>query len=220
MKDGTTPVSSTISFYDSQGAAVGATNYWNNYYRHNEEFVHTFKPGTSGYKVQVAFNTFTAYGPDPANPDAATGVSIGSWSIRLNDDFLYVYDGDRVVDTKLIAAYTGNSQQAFTIVATGSTGALTFVFKSNGQYREEGWAATVTQVGNATAQAPFIRRATCENEIEMLPTTLKAKILRNNGRQQKLAVPSSCHALVIVMVLISMVVRMRIKITEYIIRLR
>ena len=176
MKDGTTTVSGTISFYDSQGGATGAESYWNSYYRHNEEFVHTFKPGTSGYKVQVAFNTFTAYGPDPSDPNGSTGTSLGSWSVRLNDDFLYVYDGDRVDDTKLIAAYTGNSEQAFTIVATGSTGALTFVFKSNGQYREEGWAATVTQVETATAQAPFIRRATCENEIEMLPTTLKAKI--------------------------------------------
>ena len=90
MKDGTTTVSSTISFYDSYGPAVGANNYWNNYYKSNEEFVHTFKPGTSGYKVQVAFNTFTAYGPDPADPDAATGISLGNWSVRLNDDFLYV----------------------------------------------------------------------------------------------------------------------------------
>ena len=174
MKDGTTTVSSTINFYDSQGPAEGSTNYWNSYYKHNEEFVHTFTPGTTGYKVKVTFNTFTAYGPNSSDPN--TGESLGDWSVRLNDDFLYVYDGDRIDDTKLIAAYTGNSKQAFTVMATGSTGALTFVFKSNGQYSEEGWAAQVTQEAAATAQAPFIRRATCENEIEMLPTTLKAKI--------------------------------------------
>ncbi|MBR1513961.1 MAG: chitobiase/beta-hexosaminidase C-terminal domain-containing protein, partial [Bacteroidales bacterium] len=92
----------------------------------------------------------------------------------MNDDVLYVYEGtDGTDNTKLIGAYTGNSKQEFSIMAEG---AITFRFVSNDLFREEGWAATIQAVNSMTPQAPYIRRSTCSDAIELESTTLDATI--------------------------------------------
>ena len=190
MKDGTTTIKSTtptpIYFYDSHGAAV-QHNYWNSWYNHNENYTYVFKPANAGDKIKVTFHTYTAYGDptDPNSPEYAAmqaspndynGISIGSWSLRLNEDFLSIYEGNGTVEANKITELTGNSQLGFSVM---SDGAITFKFTSNSRYREEGWYATVEVVSASTgmsAQAPFIRRSTCSDAVEILPTTLGAKI--------------------------------------------
>ena len=192
MKDGSLTITPTIAagqiyFYDSHGAAV-QHNYWDAWYNHNENFTYVFKPANSGDKIKVTFHTYTAYG-DPteednpteyaamqASPNNYDGVSIGSWSLRLNEDFLSIYEGNGAVEANKITELTGNSQLGFSVM---SDGAITFKFTSNARYREEGWYATVEVVPASTgmsAQAPFIRRSTCFDAVEILPTTLGAKI--------------------------------------------
>ena len=166
MRDGSTTIqrsNPTISFYDSHGPSQ-TPECWNYWYAHNEDFTYVFKPERTGDLITVSFNLQPCFNND---------VSIGNWALRLNDDFLYVYEGVGANDDNLIAAYTGNSQQEFTIM---SNGAITFRFVSNSRYREEGWYATVQLVENGTMQpqAPFIRRSTCYNAAELLPTTLGA----------------------------------------------
>jgi len=178
MKDGTQTVDhtdgKTYNFYDSHGPSSGPASYWDRWYNNNEEFIFTFKPASPNYKIKVAFQTFTAYTDNDGTTDPEALPD--PWALRLNDDYLYVYEGEGISNAKLIASYTGNTKQAFTVMSTESTGALTFYFRSNEKYREEGWHAIVTEEAAAAPQAPFIRRSTCENEIELLPTTLKAKI--------------------------------------------
>ena len=169
MRDGSTTIernSGLIYFYDSHGPAT-VPECWNYWYQHNEDFTYVFKPKTEGDKIKVTFNSFMCYNND---------VEIGNWALRLNDDFLYAYEGNGVNADNLIAALTGNSAQSFTIMADG---AITFRFVSNSRYREEGWFATVELVQEnvgMSAQAPFIRRSTCHNAAELMPTTLGAQI--------------------------------------------
>ncbi len=198
MKDGTTTIqrgSQTINFYDSHGASV-AYNYWEKWYGHRENFTYVFKPAVPGDKIKVTFKPYTAYSdPTPENtteyeqmqadPNNYTGVSIGQWTLRLNDDELAIYQGNGAVDDNEITTLSGNSQfagpnsQGFTVM---SDGAITFKFTSNDRYREEGWYAQVELVqGDMVAQAPFIQRATCSDQVEIFPTTLGAKIIYSIG---------------------------------------
>ncbi len=194
MREGRTEIieNQAYTFCDSHGPAEASAalddesgmrvNYWDKWYLAPEHYVHTFiAPSTSPY-VKVTFNQFTAYdwsedGDYQALPplEPYNCKSIGKWSLRLNDDWLYVYEGTAVDESKLIGAYTGNSKQEFTIMAQG---AMTFRFVSNDLFREEGWEAEVTAVkaNEVVPQPPFMRRSTCGDAIELIPATLGATI--------------------------------------------
>jgi hypothetical protein len=168
MRDGSTTIARSnplYEFYDSHGPSQ-TPECWNYWYAFNEDFTYVFKPEIAGDMIKVSFVLQPCYNND---------VSIGNWALRLNNDFLYVYEGNGVNEDNLIAAYTGNSQQPFTIMTNG---AVTFHFVSDGRYREEGWKANVQLIqanqGTMQAQAPFIRRSTCFDAAELLPTTLDA----------------------------------------------
>ncbi len=180
MKDGNYTIqrnTGTINFYDSHGPSQ-QTNYWETWYAHNENFTFVFKPAVNGDKIKVTFNPFAAYA-EPADPNSAVGDPIGNWTLRLNDDVLKIYQGNGVVEANLITELTGNSQLGFSVMTDGP---MTFQFSSNGQYREEGWYATVELVTTAMApQAPFIQRATCSDMVEIFPTTLGARIIYSIG---------------------------------------
>jgi hypothetical protein len=180
MKDGNFTIqrnTGTINFYDSHGPSQ-QTNYWETWYAHNENFTYVFKPAVNGDKIKVTFQPFAAYA-EPADPNSAVGDPIGNWTLRLNDDVLKIYQGNGAVETNLITELTGNSQLGFSVMTDGP---MTFQFSSNGQYREEGWYATVELVQTAMApQAPFIQRATCSDMVEIFPTTHNAKIIFSIG---------------------------------------
>ena len=182
MKDGNYTIqrnTGVINFYDSHGASQ-QTNYWESWYNHNENFTFVFKPAVTGDKIKVTFQPFRAYA-EPADPNSAVGVDIGYWTLRLNEDYLTVYDGNGAVDANEIATLTGNSQmEGITFM---SNGAMTFKFTSNERYREEGWYATVELVtdGGMAPQAPFIQRSTCSDQVEIFPTTLGAHIIYSIG---------------------------------------
>ena len=193
MQNGSTTltVGETVNFYDSHGpsarsAADGnkmGVNYWDKWYVKNEGngngFVYTFN-APDGYDVKVEFKTFEAYGWSDAGDYTAVPpvspyncASIGEWAFRVNDDWLYAYEGTAVLENKLIGAYTGNTEHTFSIIAQGS---ITFKFVSNAQFQEEGWYAEVKAVPHSqfVPTAPFIRRSTCSDDIELVPTTLGA----------------------------------------------
>ena len=193
MREGRTELTdgnTSITFCDSHGPAEASAalddesgmrvNYWDKWYLAPEQYTHTFiAPNTAPY-VKVTFNKYTAFdwsdeGDYQAIPPAApyNCKSIGEWSLRLNDDWLYVYEGMAVDESKLIGAYTGNSKQEFTIMAQG---AMTFRFVSNDLFREEGWEATVKAEASMTPQPPYMRRSTCGDAIELISTTLGATI--------------------------------------------
>ena len=180
MKDGNFTIqrsTGTINFYDSHGPSQ-QTNYWENWYAHNENFTYVFKPAVNGDKIKVTFKGFNAYAE--RTPDDPVGEPIGTWVLRLNDDVLNIYDGNGAVDANLIASLTGNSGTEFSVM---SSGAITFKFTSNGQYREEGWYAEVELIqgqgqnpAEMVPQTPIIQRSTCSDAAVIIPTTLGAKI--------------------------------------------
>ena len=176
MKDGSFTIqrnTGVINFYDSHGASQ-QTNFWETWYAHNEGYTYVFKPAVNGDKIKVTFHSYTAYGQNPNDDDDPVGVNLGPWVLRLNDDYLSVYEGNGAVDANLITKFTGNGETGFSVM---SDGAITFKFTSNSQYREEGWYATVELVqGDMVAQAPYIRRSTCSDGAIIHPTTLGAKI--------------------------------------------
>jgi hypothetical protein len=192
MKEGRTELVSgqTYDFYDSQGPSEASAayddgsgmrvNYWDKWYIAPEQYTHTFVAPASAPYVKVTFKKYTAYdwsneGDYQANPPVSpyNCQSIGEWTLRLNDDVLKVYEGAAVVDDNLIGQYTGNSQTEFTIVAQG---AMTFRFESNDLFREEGWSAKVTTMTDMEPQAPYMRRSTCADAIELESTTPGATI--------------------------------------------
>ena len=202
MKEGRTELISgqTVEFYDSHGPAERSAaledesgmrvNYWDKWYVAPEQYTHTFIAPASAPYVKVTFNLYTAYdwsdeGDYQAIPPVApynctpigeyiNGVFVEKkWSLRLNDDVLYVYEGTAVDPTKLIGTYTGNSQTEFSIMAQG---AMTFRFVSNDLFREEGWSASVQALTSMAPQAPYMRRSTCSDDIELISTTLGATL--------------------------------------------
>ena len=177
MQDGTTmmDVGDNCRFYDSHGKShetdpTNNINYWDRWYRHNENFTYTFKANDPDAYIKVEFNMFEAY----AWSNTATNncVSIGQWALRINDDELKVYQGENVNGT-LIQQFTGNAKASFAVIGKG---ALTFHFKSNDVFREEGWEATVTCVNALTPQPPFIQKANCDDHIVLYSTMLNSQI--------------------------------------------
>ena len=171
MRDGSTTIernTGTVLFYDSHGPS-NSTEWWNQWYQHDENYTYVFKPKKAGDKIKVTFHPAPCY-------DGNTGAELGDWALRINDDYLSVYEGNGISEATLIATLTGNTQSGFSFMTDG---AMTFHFVSNSRYREEGWYATVelvTEDDGMQPQAPFLRRSICYNAVELLPTTLGAKI--------------------------------------------
>ena len=143
MQNGSTTltVGETVNFYDSHGPSEFSdadgnkmrVNYWDKWYLNNEAngngFTYIFN-APDGYDVKVTFKQFPAYGSsNEGNYQSVPPVYpyncayIGQWAFRVNDDWLYAYEGTSVSDDKLIGAYTGNTETEFSIIAKG---AITF----------------------------------------------------------------------------------------------
>ena len=169
MHSGTQNVTGTLNFYDSGGASsVDGSYYWEKWYQHNENSTIVFKNGNN--PIQVTFGKFHAWGD---SADGNSVVDLGEFSLRINNDHLYVYDGENADDSKLICDLTGTLTESFTISANGP---ITFKFVSDGQYRDEGWAATVTSPSTYTVQQPIITKETCSDYVILYNTAYGATV--------------------------------------------
>jgi hypothetical protein len=90
-------------------------------YLNNENATHTITPSTPGAMLQAVFTSF---------------------SLETCCDDLTIYDGPTTA-SPVIGVYTTNPG---TITSTHSSGALTFVFSSDGSVTATGWAATLSCV--------------------------------------------------------------------------
>ncbi len=179
MHDGNSYVgNSGVKFYDSGGPSKGPANFWLHWFGRNQDFTYTFNPETAGYAIQVDFGTFTAYTDNNGanDPHALLDPSQveATFSLRLNDAELSIYDGAAVDESKLITTLTGTIYEPFTVMANGP---ITFRFKSY-SYTEEGWGATVKQVAASEykLQKPAISMEVCSDLVILYPTTLGASI--------------------------------------------
>ena len=169
MHSGTQNVSGPLNFYDSGGASsTTGSYYWEKWYQHNENATITFKNSTN--PIQVTFNQFTAWGD---NADGTSAEELGQFSLRINNDHLYVYDGENADASKLICDLTGTLTEAFTITTNGP---ITFKFVSDGQYRDEGWAAAVTSPNTYTVQKPVITKEVCSDYVILYNTAYGATV--------------------------------------------
>lgn len=164
MHSGTVTVTASTDFYDSGGpSSADGSYFWEKFYSANENATLTFKNGTNPMKV--TFNTFQAW-DDTGWPDYTLQDLGSNWGLRINDDHLYIYDGEG--ETNLIAELTGNIVGSFSVMANGP---ITFKFVSNGQYQEEGWHATVTSAQTFTPQPPIITKDVCDDMVVLNNTT-------------------------------------------------
>ena len=90
-------------------------------YQDNESFTETFYPTTAGSMVRFAFSSF---------------------STESGYDFLKIYNGVNA-SAPLIGTYAGTTGPG-TVTASNPSGALTFVFTSDGSVTEPGWAASIS----------------------------------------------------------------------------
>ena len=158
---------SYLNFYDSGGASsANGDYYWEHWYQHNENATLTFKNGTS--PILVTFNLFHAWDDDGTN-----AIDLGQFGLRINNDHLYVYEGESATDANLIVDLTGTIKDGFSIM---SNGPITFKFVSDSRYRDEGWAATVTSPATFVVQPPLIAKETCADMIYINNPALGATI--------------------------------------------
>ena len=148
----------TINFYDEGGPSSGPDYYWNRWYKKDHDFTFVFNPsGDDG--IKITFNQYTAY-----SDNGGYNHAIGTWALRVNDDHLYIYDGNTVDDSKLIADLTGSIRDHFSVMTDGP---MTIRFVTNSSFNEEGWAATVTATNPFTPQAPIILKDVCGTDISL-----------------------------------------------------
>ena len=91
----------------------------------------------------------------PDNPGDVVKVTFLSIDIEDGYDHLYVYDGPDATATllaDLTGDYTGNLPAPF--ISSDPSGALTFVFQSDGSVSHDGWDAEVVCMPPATCPAP------------------------------------------------------------------
>jgi hypothetical protein len=173
MHDGSSYVgTSGVKFYDSGGPSKGPANYWLHWFSRNE-FTYTFNPETAGDAIQVDFESFMAYTDN--NGTNSAHALLGTYSMRLNDATLSVYEGTAVDPTKLITTLTGTIVDEFTIM---SNGPITFHFDAVNAHTEEGWGATVKAIPATSygLQKPAISMEVCSDLIVLYPTTLGAQV--------------------------------------------
>jgi len=171
MHSGTQNVPSTgyLDFYDSGGPeSPDGSYFWEKQYKPNENSTLTFKDGSN--KIQMTFKTFQGWS-DSGWPDYILRNLGDDWSARLNDDYLYIYDGETADETKLLVTLTGNIKKEFTITANGP---ITVKFVSNGQYNGEGWHARVESVAstNTVINPPIVSKSECGDVVEIFNPNL------------------------------------------------
>jgi len=135
------------NFYDDGGP--------NGNYSDNKNLTMTFSPGTSGARIQAVFSLFDL--------EPETNCSY---------DHLKVYDGVNT-GSPLLGTYCGTSIPD-TIKATGSSGALTFLFHSDYNENFQGWNATIQCYGGpltllANAFPPYVC-GTGSSQLVAVPT--------------------------------------------------
>lgn len=122
--NGATSTSAILSFQTlpdyCQGDYFYDTGGSNGNYRNNEYYVKTLYPSLGYDFISVTFNYFSTEGCC---------------------DYLHIYDGPDTNAT-LIGTYNGNNSPG-TIISTHETGALTFVFSSDGSVVSQGWEAAI-----------------------------------------------------------------------------
>jgi len=87
-------------------------------------------------------------------PGNQVTVTFTSFNTQLNTDLLKVYDGIDATGT-LLATYSGTTLPP-TITSSAPSGALTFVFTSNGSTTAAGWLANVTCNPAPACQKPIL----------------------------------------------------------------
>lgn len=189
MHSGTQNVSSTgdLDFYDSGGPeSPDGSYFWEKQYKPNENSTLTFKDGSN--KIQMTFKTFQGWN-DSGWPDYILRNLGDDWSARLNDDYLYIYDGETADETKLLVTLTGNIKNEFTITANGP---ITVKFVSNGQYNGEGWHAEVKSVAstNTVINQPIVSKSECGDVVEIFNPNLGGTVYyTTNGNNPVVADP-------------------------------
>ena len=174
----TVPSSGYLNFYDSGGPESPTGDYfWEKQYKPDENATLTFKDGTN--KIQITFKTFHGWS-DTGWPDY-TLLDLGNdWSARLNDDYLYIYDGESADDDKLLVTLTGNIKNSFTLTANGP---LTVKFVSNSRYNGEGWSAEVKSVTTAGINQPIISKDECGDFVNIYNTALGTTVYYTTNGQ-------------------------------------
>ena len=114
MTNGSTTACSGL-FYDSGGPA--------GVYNNGENFTYTINPGTAGAKVIATFNSFV---------------------IETCCDLMTIYDGPNTASPSLGSFTTMAAGQVFQASLSNASGALTFVFTSDGSVTYAGWNATLS----------------------------------------------------------------------------
>ncbi len=118
-----TTVSACVgNFYDPGGVAGD--------YSSNLNYTMVFNPSTPGSVLKFVFTSFNL-----------------EYEVACDYDYLKIYDGTSTA-APLIGTYCGTSSPG-TVTATGSTGALTFVFHSDPYVNGTGWSAAISCVPGA-----------------------------------------------------------------------
>ena len=134
MSGGTTYTTSAGKFYDSGGSSGS--------YTYNENKTTTFYPCNSCEKLKFTFTSF----------DTEDGL-FGCY------DELKIYNGPSTA-SPLVGTYCGTSLPP-AVTSTHSTGALTFVFTSDGSVTYSGWAADITTVSSKPVANAGLNKSIC-----------------------------------------------------------
>ncbi|MBR4452664.1 MAG: chitobiase/beta-hexosaminidase C-terminal domain-containing protein [Bacteroidales bacterium] len=150
----------TYYFFDSGGeeemtvAEDPENNYrWKTWYSHNEAYTLTFKvPENSTKGIMVTFS-----------------------SLLINDDSLIIYEGapgdSNDLSKRIVALTTTNYSTAYPTFSVMSHGNMNIRFRSNSQYRDAGWIASV-KLEDFAPQKPIALKEACANSVHILPTSI------------------------------------------------
>lgn len=150
----------TYYFFDSGGeeemtvAEDPENNYrWKTWYSHNEAYTLTFKvPENSTKGIMVTFS-----------------------SLLINDDSLIIYEGapgdSNDLSKRIVALTTTNYSTAYSTFSVMSHGNMNIRFRSNSQYRDAGWIASV-KLYDFAPQKPIALKEACDNTVHILPTSI------------------------------------------------
>ena len=103
--------------------------------------IFTDSGGISGNYSDNEFNISSVITPDI--PTNQVKVTFTSFNTEANFDFLKVYDGQIATPATLLGTYSGTDNPG-TFTGSTASGALTFVFNSDGSGTKPGWIANVT----------------------------------------------------------------------------
>lgn len=129
------------TFYDPGGVSGEYSN--------SQDFTMTFTPGTAGAMMKAVFSSFS--------------LEVNS---SCSYDYLKIYDGNSTSGT-LLGTYCGTTSPG-TVTANNTSGALTFVFHSDGSVTSTGWAAALSCVsGIVTNPTAFTATAVSTSQINL-----------------------------------------------------